>query len=78
METKKINVRLPSSEVDFAEAYAKKHQLSVDEVIDRSLKLLQRTEQGDIHPDVLTISGIVPSEINAEAEYRDHLLRKHQ
>lgn len=78
METKEINVRLPSSEVDFAEAYAEKHQLSVDEVIDRSLKLLQRAEQGDIHPDILTISGIVPSEINAEAEYRDHLLRKHR
>ena len=78
METKELNIRLSRSEVDFAQAYAKKHQLSVDEVIDRSLRLLQRAEQGDIHPDVLAVSGIVPSEVNAEAEYRDHLLGKHQ
>ena len=35
-------------------------------------------ERRDIHPDVLTISGLVPAEVDAEAEYRDYLLLKHR
>lgn len=35
-------------------------------------------ERRDIHPDVLAISGLVPAEVDAEAEYRAHLLRKHR
>jgi len=35
-------------------------------------------ERGGIHPNVLAISGIVPAEIAAKAEYLDHLLKKHR
>ena len=35
-------------------------------------------ERRNIHLDVLTISGLVPGEVDAEAEYRAHLLRKHR
>ncbi len=78
MDAAELNVRLPKSDIDFVKAYATKHKVSVDEVIDRSLKLLQRIEEGHIHPDVLAISGLVPADVDAEVEYRDHLLRKHR
>ena len=32
----------------------------------------------DIHPDVLKISGLVPPDVDARAEYRDYLMKKHR
>ncbi len=32
----------------------------------------------EIHPDVLKIGGLVPPDVDARAEYRDHLMKKHQ
>ena len=31
----------------------------------------------DIHPEVSKISGLIPPELDARAEYRAHLLNKH-
>lgn len=31
----------------------------------------------EIHPDVLKIRGLVPSDVDARAEYRDYLMKKH-
>ncbi len=32
----------------------------------------------EIHPDVLKISGLVPPDVDARAEYRDYLMKKHR
>jgi len=32
----------------------------------------------EIHPDVLAISALVPPDIDARAEYRDYLMKKHR
>lgn len=32
----------------------------------------------EIHPDVLKISGLVPSDIDARAEYREYIMNKHR
>lgn len=77
METE-LNIRLPQRDVDFVNAYAKKHQVSVDEVIDRSLRLLRQADTSGLHPEVLAVSGILPSEIDAEAAHHGHLAQKHQ
>ena len=78
MDTTELNIRLSKRDFDFVQAYAEKHHLSVDEAIDHALKLLRRLEQSTIHPDVEAISGIIPADVDAESEYRDHLLRKHR
>lgn len=31
-----------------------------------------------IHPRVVQISGLVPPDVDARAEYREHLLKKHR
>ena len=36
------------------------------------------SEEIEIHSEAEKISGLVPSEINAEAEYHEHLLKKHR
>ena len=78
METKELKVRLLKPDVDFVEAYAKAHQLSVDTVVDRSIQLLRQAASAEIHPEVRTMSGIIPAEVDAESEHKAHLLRKHR
>lgn len=56
--------------------YAEAHHLTVDEVIDRSLRLLEQLEGGEIHPDVEAISGLVPPEVDAAVEHRAHRQRQ--
>jgi hypothetical protein len=31
-----------------------------------------------IHPDVESISGLVPSDIDAKQDYHEHILQKHR
>ncbi len=37
-----------------------------------------RHQSAEIHPDVLAITGLVPPDFDARAEYRDHLMKKHR
>jgi hypothetical protein len=38
---------------------------------------LKATGHQPLHPDIVSITGLVPAEIDAKAEYRQHLLDKH-
>jgi hypothetical protein len=77
METVKLTVRLPKSDLEFAKKYAQAHRITVTELIDRYLRSL-RGGEGVIHPEVEKISGLIPSQVDAKAEYREHALRKHR
>jgi hypothetical protein len=76
METVKLTVRLPKNDLDFAKQYAQAHRITVTELIDRYLRSL-RGGTGAIHPEVEKISGLIPATVDAEAEYRQHVLEKH-
>lgn len=78
MATTKLTVRLPAKDLEFARQYARRHQLTVAELFDRYLKRLQDEVSEEIHPEVSKISGLIPPDVDAEAEYRDHLLAKHR
>jgi len=45
---------------------AREQELTVDEVSQRFVASLRRTDAADIHPDVLEITGLVPSDVDAE------------
>jgi len=75
METAKLTVRLPKNDLDFAKQYAQAHRITVTELIDRYLRSL-RGGGGAIHPEVEKISGLIPPEVDAKAEYHEHVLRK--
>ena len=77
METVKLTVRLPKSDLEFAKRYAQAHHITVTELIDQYLKSL-RGGAGAIHPEVEKISGLISAEVDARAEYREHALRKHR
>lgn len=76
MDTSRLTLRLPIKDLEFAREYARRHRLTLTELFDRYLQRLRFEEDGEIHPEVARISGLVPAEVEAEAEYRDHLLAK--
>jgi hypothetical protein len=51
--------------------------MTVTELIDRYLRSLQG-ESGTIHPEVEKISGLIPADVDARAEYRAHVLEKYR
>ena len=78
MDTAKLTVRLPKADIEFAKRYARANRLTLTELIDRHFRRLRSQEKGGIHPDVERISGLVPSHVDAVAEYHEHLLKKHR
>ena len=78
MSTRKLTVRLPEEDIDFAKGYAARHGMTLTELIDRYIRQLRRRPAGGLHPDILRFSGIVPGDINALQEYRDALEEKHR
>lgn len=77
-ETVKLTIRLPRQDVEFAKAYAKAHDLSVTEVIDRYLRRMRALGDAEPSPELDFITGLVPSDVDAETEYRHHLHEKHR
>lgn len=76
MESAKLTVRLPKRDLEFAKQYAQAHHITVTELIDRYLRSLQMRGGSAIHPEVEKISGLIPSDVDAISEYREHVLRK--
>ncbi len=77
IDTTKLTIRLPKEDVAFAKAYAKAHGLSVTEVIDRYLRRMRALDRQSPVPELEAITGIVPSDVDAEGEFRRHGLDKH-
>jgi len=69
METVELKILLPRKNLEFAEWYARQHQITVDELIGRYLERLQAPVQIPIHPDVQAMSGLIPSDVDAEELY---------
>lgn len=78
MQTAKLTIRLPQDSIAFAKQYARAHRITLTELIARHLRRLQSEEGGEIHPMVQKLSGLIPPEVDAEAEYHEYLLKKHR
>ena len=77
MEISKVTVRIPKEDLDFAKEYAKNHNLTLTELIDRYIKMLKINNQKMIHPEVEKISDLIPKHINARGNYIKAMERKH-
>jgi CHASE2 domain-containing sensor protein len=75
MKTTELTVQLPQAEVQFLEAYAQAHSLSLAELLARFARRLQPRPP---HPANLKFTGAVPANVDARAEYRRHLEKKHR
>lgn len=76
-DTTKLTLRLPSRDVAYIKAYARTHGITVTEVIDRFLRRMRAMDEHSPSHELEEVTGILPPDIDAEAEYRDHLVRKH-
>lgn len=77
IETSKLTIRLPVEDVKFVKRYAKANGLSVTEVIDRYLRRM-RLLDNEAPPAALDeITGLLPADMDAEAEMRERQSAKH-
>lgn len=74
----KLTVRLPKESLEFAKRYAEEHQMTVTALIDRYLRRLESTGQRGLHPVVLGLTGLVPSDVDVRSEHRQAQLRKYR
>ena len=77
-ETTKLTIRLPKDDIVFVKDYARKHGLSVTEVIGRHLRRMESSAHRQPSPELDAITGLVPPDIDAEEAYRRHLEDKHR
>lgn len=52
--------------------------MTATEVIDRFLRRLRLQAADEIHPEVKRFTGILPEDVDVEAEWREHELEKHR
>ncbi|MEI6166961.1 MAG: DUF6364 family protein [bacterium] len=76
MNDAKMTIRLPISELEFAKAYARRSGFSLTALVGRYLARLQSSTEGDMPAEIKAISGIVPSKVDARAEYHAHHMKK--
>ena len=78
METTKLTVRLPKSEIEFVKRYARDHGVTVTALIDRYFSRLQSIDPTTLHPDVERFAGLVPEDVDARKLHREHVRSKHR
>lgn len=78
MPTRKLTVRLPEDEIEFAKQYASNQGITLTELIDRYFKQLRLATSSSLHPDIQRFSGIIPSDVNSRSDYFDAMEEKHQ
>lgn len=78
MPTRKLTVRLPEEDIDFAKEYAARHGLTMTQLIDRYLKTLQQFPNGQLNADIIRFSGIIPETVDAQEEYHTAVEEKHK
>jgi len=76
METSKLTIRLPKDDLEFAREYARKHGMSLTQLVDRYFQSLHKTTQRAPHAEVQKITGLIPMDVDPN-EYLQHMEKKH-
>ncbi|MEN9636455.1 MAG: hypothetical protein RL077_4859 [Verrucomicrobiota bacterium] len=77
MKTTALTVQLPEDDVQFLDAYAKKHAVSIADLFAGYARRLQRAPLAP-HPENLKFTGAVPADLDARTDHREHLAAKHR
>lgn len=79
MNDARMTIRLPSDMLLFAQGYAKKRQISLSELVVRYFSRLKESfsEKDEIPASVRDVVGIIPSDIDVEQMYHEHLVEKY-
>jgi hypothetical protein len=74
--TTTLTLELPEEDINFIQQFAKKQGVSVSDSIDRIISFLRRTEQHPLHPDVLSLAGMLRG-VDPDAARMEFIARKH-
>ena len=79
MNDARMTIRLPSEMLLFAQGYARKRQISLSELVVRYFNRLKESFSGQdgIPASVRDVVGIIPSDIDVEQVYHEHLVEKY-
>ena len=94
MQSRSLTIHVTPEVAVAYETASPEEQRKLDELLSRKLReAMKRTKahvrtapaqtargraESEIHPEVLSISGLVPPAVDARTEYREYLLKKHQ
>lgn len=94
MQSRSLTIHVTPDIASAYETASPEEQRRLDEVLSRKLREVMKRGRASartataqtapgrveskVHPEVLSISGLVPPGIDAKADYREHLLKKHQ
>jgi hypothetical protein len=78
MPSATLQLDLPVEEVDSLRSFAVEHGITVAELVGRFAQGLKSVGPASIHPEVLALTGLVPTEWDAKAMHRQRLVEKHQ
>jgi hypothetical protein len=73
-----LTIQLPEDEANFIEEYTQKHNITISELFDNYIKQLQKIEEYSYHPDIKSITGIIPNDVSAKKEHHHYVERKNQ
>ena len=76
-EKRKLTLRLNKRLIEQAKEYAARHNISVSELVETFFLRLEDAEENGHTQLVRQLTGILPSEVDAEKEYTDHLMEKY-
>ena len=79
MNDARMTIRLPSDTLLFAQGYARKRHISLSELVVRYFNRLKESFSGQdgIPASVRDVVGIIPSDIDVEQVYHEHLVEKY-
>ena len=74
-----MTIRLPSDTLLFAQGYARTRHISLSELVVRYFNRLKESFSGQdgIPASVRDVVGIIPSDIDVEQVYHEHLVEKY-
>ena len=76
-EKRKLTLRLNRRLIEQAKEYAARHNISVSELVETFFLRLEDADENGHTQLVRQLTGILPSEVDAEKEYGDHLMDKY-
>jgi hypothetical protein len=79
MNDARMTIRLPSDTLLFAQGYARTRHISLSELVVRYFNRLKESFSGQdgIPASVRDVVGIIPSDIDVEQVYHEHLVEKY-
>jgi hypothetical protein len=74
---KKLTIRVDARLIEQTKAYAAAHNTSVSQLVEAYLLNLPHDTVSDHTPLTQQLTGILPSDIDVEALYEEHLMEKY-